>query len=60
MKAFAEIERKCTSSAYAYTFPSMTIMPNESPRQIMPVAADTWREKFSNINVAVRNVNISV
>ena len=24
------------------------------------VTADTWREKFSNVNVAMRNVNISL
>ena len=37
-KAYAEIERKCTSSAFTCTFPIMAIMTDESPGQIMPVA----------------------
>ena len=37
-KAYAEIESKCTSSAFTFTFPMMTIMTDESPRQILPVA----------------------
>ena len=27
---------------------------------VQEAIADTWREKFSNVNVAMRNVNISV
>ena len=37
-KAYAEIERKCTSSAFTCTCPTMTIMADKSPRQITPVA----------------------
>ena len=37
-KAYAEIERKCTSSAFTCTFSTMTIMADKSPRQITPVA----------------------
>ena len=37
-KAYAEIERKCTSSAFTCTYPTMTIMAGKSPRQITPVA----------------------
>ena len=37
-KAYAEIERKCTSSAFTCTFPTMTIMADKSPRQLTPVA----------------------
>ena len=61
-KAYAEIEWKCTSSAFTCTFLTMTIMTDKSPRQITPVAAiaDTWREKSSNVNVVMRNVNNSV
>ena len=38
-------------------------MTDKSPRQITPVAfkiTDTWREKFSNANVTMPNVNIAV
>ena len=37
-KAYAEMERKCTSSAFTCTFLTMTIMADKSPRQITPVA----------------------
>ena len=63
-KAYAEIERKCTSSAFSCTFLKMTIMTDKSPRQItrnlQEAIADTWREKLSNVNVVMRNVNNSV
>ena len=37
-KGYAEIERKCSSSAFTCTFLTMTIMTDKSPRQITPVA----------------------
>ena len=37
-KAYAEIGRKCTSSAFSYTFPTMTFMTDENPKQITPAA----------------------
>ena len=37
-KAYAEIERKCTSSAFTCIFPTMTVMTDKSSRQILPVA----------------------
>ena len=37
-KAYAEIEIKCSSSAFTCTFLTMTFMTDKSPRQIMPVA----------------------
>ena len=42
----------------------MTIMTDKNPRQnyagiLQEAIADTWREKFSNVNVTMRNVNIS-
>ena len=47
------------------TFPAMTIMTDESSTQIILVAfkkakADAWREKLSNVNITMRNFNISV
>ena len=40
----------------------MTIMTDKSPRtnyagSLQEAIADTWREKLSNVNVAIRNVN---
>ena len=37
-KAYAETERKCTSSGFTCTFPTMTIMMDKSPRHTTPVA----------------------
>ena len=59
-KAYAEIERKCISSAFTCTFLMMTIKL-DSPRtnyagSLQEAKADTWRKKFSNVNVAMRNV----
>ena len=36
--SYAETERKCTSSAFTCTFPTMTIMTDKSPRHTTPVA----------------------
>ena len=43
----------------------MIITTDKSPRQITLAAykkaiADMWRQKISNVNVTMRNVNISV
>ena len=37
-KAYAETERKYTSSGFTCTFPTMTIMTDKSPRHTTPVA----------------------
>ena len=62
-KAYAEIEIKCSSSAFTCTFLTMTIMTDKSPNyagSLQEAIADTWREKLSNVNVVMRNVNNSV
>ena len=40
-KAYAEIERKGTSSAFTCTFSTMTVMTDKSPRQLTPVVYKT-------------------
>ena len=37
-KAYAETEKKCSSSGFTGTFPTMTIMTDTSPRHTTPVA----------------------
>ena len=51
--------KKAYTGLHLHFFPTITIMADESPRQITLVA-DTWREKFSNVNVVMRYYNIAV
>ena len=53
------LRKKYTLSAFTCTFPTMAIMTDKRAGSFQEAIADTWREKFSNVNVAMRNVNIS-
>ena len=51
-------------SVFTCTISTMTVMKEKSytnyAGSLQEEIADTWREKFSNVNVVMRNVNISI
>ena len=63
-KVYAEIEKMYFVCLHLHFFDDDTHDGQKSSTNyagsLQETIADTWREKFSNVNVAMRNVNISV